>query len=120
MRKVTKEVVSAFIEGRSKRIDNTETDGVGLRLHGRTIAKWCMDGLWIRDAGWPTRTTHDRLRGLFRLIQHPAYVWTIRRKQTLSLNGEKGQPWDGSWTKVPCERERSIAHLALIASKEAA
>ncbi len=75
MRKVTKGVVSAFLEGRSKRIDNTETDGVSLRLHGNTIAEWRPDGLWITDV-------------------------------------------DGSWAKIPCNHERSIQHLALIASKQ--
>lgn len=118
MRKVTKGVVSAFLEGRSKRIDNTETDGVSLRLHGNTIAEWRPDGLWITDAGWPTRTTHDRLKGLFTAIGSACHVWSARKGQYLIVEGGCSGFWDGSWAKIPCNHERSIKHLALIASKQ--
>lgn len=118
MRKVTKGVVSAFLEGRSKRIDNTETDGVSLRLHGNTIAEWRPDGLWVTDAGWTTRTTRERLNGLFRAMDCNATVWSYRREQQLTFGSSVCSPWDGSWTHIPCHHERSIQHLALIASKQ--
>lgn len=118
MRKVTKEVVSAFIEGRSKRVDNTETDGVSLRLHGNTIAEWRPDGLWVTDAGWPTRTTHERLNGLFSMTGR-CLVWRRRKVQHLHISElSRYGPWSGSWIQIPCNHERSIRHLALIASKQ--
>ena len=121
MRKVTRGVVSAFLEGRSKRIDNTETDGVSLRLHGNTIAEWRPDGLWITDAGWPSRTTRERLNGLLLSVNPVSaigYVWTHRGVQHLTIPDVYVKSWDGSWIQIPCNHERSIRHLALIASKQ--
>lgn len=120
MRKVTREVVLAFMDGRPKRIDNTETDGVSLRLHGNTIAEWRPDGLWITDAGWPTRTTHDRLNGVFHAAGSASFVRTNRGSQWLYVPAENGDcgPWNGCWTHIPCDHERSIQHLTLIASKQ--
>lgn len=120
MRKVTRGVVSAFLEGRPKRIDNTDTDGVSLRLHGNTIAEWRPDGLWVTDAGWPTRTTRDRLNGLFRSVSKASvigFVWVSKEVQYLTAPDVYCGPWDGSWTHIPCNHERSIQHLTLIASK---
>ena len=121
MRKVTREVCIAFLEGRSKRVDNTDTDGVSLRLHGNTIAQWRPDGLWITTAGWDTVTTRDRLKGLMircevqllgRCITTPT-VW--RHRGQLMLGHE---PWDGGWTRIEIPVERSLKHLALIASQQ--
>ena len=123
MRKVTREVCAAFIEGRSKRVDNTDTDGVSLRLHGNTIAQWRPDGLWITTAGWDTRTTRDRLNGLLLrcMCQSPVTptspstptVWSQRRQLRLGPDD-----WDGGWTRIETHFERSLKHLALIASQQ--
>lgn len=123
MRKVTREVCNAFIEGRPKRVDTTDTDGVTLRLHRNAIAQWRMDGLWITTAGWDTRTTLDRLQGLMIRcqVQQPVTptspvlptVWKHRGRLMLGH-----QPWDGSWTRIEVNVERSLKHLALIASQQ--
>ena len=123
MRKVTREVCNAFIEGRPKRVDNTETDGVTLRLHRNAIAQWRIDGLWITTAGRDTRTTLERLKGLT-LRCHlqqattpsspvPPTVWKHRGQLMLGH-----EPWDGGWTRIEVNVERSLKHLALIASQQ--
>ena len=65
MRKVTKETVKAFLNRKSRKIGNTETDGSTLRLHGNRIAWHTPDGrIETTLAGWGTVTTRDRLNGL--------------------------------------------------------
>jgi hypothetical protein len=95
MRKVTKEVVSAFMAGNKKKVSNTETDGAKLWLHGNMIAtkRLCgqeEDGLYISHCGWPGNTTKERLNAL------PG-VSISQKKGIWYLNGKK---WDGSWTRI--------------------
>ena len=91
MRKITREIVSAFMRRETKTIGNSRTDGTTLYLHGNAIAKHCLDGsMKITTAGWNTPTTRERLNGL------PGVSVWVRRGQ-LYLNGEK---WDGKWTEV--------------------
>ena len=56
-----------------------------LKLHGNPIAGKDYDGTWITDAGWPTRTTFERLNGL-------NDVRVNTKKGQVYLNGEE---WDG-------------------------
>lgn len=65
MRKVTKQTVQAFIEGRSKSVGNTESHGHKLTLHGNDIAIRLPDGtIQVTLAGWGTPTTRERLNGI--------------------------------------------------------
>jgi hypothetical protein len=64
MRKVTEQIVSAFRDGRKLTVSNSSTDGTTLFLHGNAIARKIDGQLEISFAGWPTRTTCERLRGL--------------------------------------------------------
>lgn len=90
-RKVTSEVVSAFLASRTRTVANTRTDGSTLYLHGNAIAQRREDGVvWVTLAGWDTPTTRERLNGL------PGVRVSTKRGQAY-LNG---QPWDGSWTRV--------------------
>jgi hypothetical protein len=90
-RKVTKEVVGAFIARQPKTSGNTKTNGQSLFLHGNRIAHWGPDGeLEISTCGWHTPTTKERLNALPGVSVHTS-------KGQLYLNG---QPWDGNWTVV--------------------
>lgn len=40
MRKITKEIVAAFMKRETRRIGNSRTDGITLYLHDNAIAKW--------------------------------------------------------------------------------
>jgi hypothetical protein len=65
MRKITQQVVTAFLNAEPKRLDNTSTDGQALYLHGNKIAERRTDGsIWFTFAGWATRTTSERINGL--------------------------------------------------------
>lgn len=91
MRKITREIVSAFMNHETKRIGNSRTDETTLYLHNNAIARWDEQGeLWTTTAGWNTPTTRERLNGI------PGVSVWVRRGQ-LYLND---QPWDGTWTQV--------------------
>ena len=98
MRKITQQSIDAFQRGQYFNSGNTivevdwATKNVILYLHDNLIASWnpILGPLYITDAGWPTRTTKERLNGLPGVhINQKAGQWY--------LNGEK---WDGSLTEV--------------------
>ena len=89
-RKITQESVRAFHTSQkfnksNMSVEITEDGQTLLKLHGNTIAGRDADGVWITDAGWPTRTTFERLNGF-----DDVYVNT--KKGQTYLNGEE---WDG-------------------------
>ena len=89
-RKITEESVRAFYNNQkfnksNMSVEVTNGGRVFLKLHGNTIAGKDYDGIWITDAGWPTRTTFERLNGLNDVRVHT-------KKGQVYLNGEE---WDG-------------------------
>ena len=67
MRKVTKQVTTAFMQRTKKSVGNSHTDGETLFLHGNAIARHVGDdgkAIEVSFAGWPTVTTRERLNGL--------------------------------------------------------
>jgi hypothetical protein len=89
MRKITREVVNAFLDREPKSKGNTFTDGTALFLHKHMIARHdaIRGGIMITTAGWPTRTTKERLNAI------PGVSVTTKDFQ-LHLNGK---PWNGDW-----------------------
>ena len=90
MKKITKSVIGAFLNGQKLSISNTSTDGKKLFLHGNLIAEKRIDGLYITNAGWQSNTTKERLNGL------PS-VSIYQKNGFWFLNGDR---WDGGWIKV--------------------
>lgn len=91
MRKITKEIVRAFMLRESKTMGNSRVDGRTLYLHDNAIAWWDEQGeLWITNAGWKSVTTKERLNGL------PG-VSIYQRDFTWYLNDE---PWNGDWVRI--------------------
>lgn len=91
MRKITKEIVRAFMLRESRTIGNSHTDGQTLYLHGNAIAKYDeMGRLWITTAGWKSNTTKERLNGL------PG-VHVYQRNHIWYLNNH---PWNGDWIRI--------------------
>ena len=91
MRKITKEIVAAFMNRETKTIGNSYTNGTTLYLHGNPIARHsCIGVIEVSTAGWNTPTTRERLNGL------PGVRVNVKRGQ-LYLNG---RPWDGRWMKI--------------------
>jgi hypothetical protein len=80
MRQVTANAVNAFLNHNASSHGNTAVvnypDRTELQLHGNTIAKLCGNTLYITFAGYPTKTTKERLNGLFniRYGTRPFYV----------------------------------------------
>ena len=90
MRKITKEIVAAFMNHECKQIGNSRTDGKALYLHENPIAVHLSKGINITTADWNTPTTRERLNGL------PGVRVYVRDHQ-LYLND---RPWGGSWIEV--------------------
>ena len=90
MRKVTQKVVSAFMQGKTYKLQNTSTDGTALYLHGNKIAEMRPDGLYVSNAGWQSNTTKERLNALSGVS-----VW--QKKGQWYLNG---QLWNGQWSNI--------------------
>jgi hypothetical protein len=90
MRQITAKICFAFEQGRTLKIDNSETDGTNLWLFGNKIAEWRQGEIWITDAGWQSKTTKERLNGL-------GGVNVTQRAGSWYLNGNL---WQGEWTSV--------------------
>lgn len=88
MRKVTREIVTALMQGKAKKVGNSETDGVWLKLHNNVIATKSSDSpvvtYTLSSAGWRTKTTKERLNGLLELLGAP----TIRQRRGVWYIGE--------------------------------
>lgn len=95
-RKITKEVIEAFMNATQIRKANTSivVDGslVKMYLHGNLIAvrDSAKDRISITSAGWQTNTTKERLNGI------PG-VCISQRKWVWYLNG---QQWDGKLKQI--------------------
>jgi hypothetical protein len=97
-------VIEAFLVGKKKKQGNGQTDGRSLYLFGNLIAEHREDGMYVSNAGWPTRTTNKWLNMLpdTRVYSH---------KKTPHLNGEK---WDGEMTKVNDNVQPEAKHVGEI------
>ena len=67
MRKVTEQVVKAFLDSEYNACGNTSTDGQSLWLHGHKIARKTDEGIEINNCGYQTNVTKERLNGILRL-----------------------------------------------------
>jgi hypothetical protein len=71
MRKVTARIRKAFRQGQSLKVDNTETDGITVWLHGNVIVRREPNGqVWATLAGHNTRVTRERVNGITDLNFH--------------------------------------------------
>jgi hypothetical protein len=73
MRKVSREVISAFLAGKSKKVGNTYSNGNCLYLHGNQIASSINGAVRIFDGGWSSNTTKERLNALLQLMEYERY-----------------------------------------------
>ena len=90
MRQITRDIVNAFQEMRSLRIDNSRTDGQSIWLFNNKIVEVREDGVWITNAGWKSTTTKERLNGL-----SGVHIQQVRGNWFLN-----GRAWDGRWVNV--------------------
>ena len=64
MRAITKQAVSAFLEGYDFHLSNTRVEKGNMYLFGNLIAKRNSEGIFISDCGYQTVTTKERLNGI--------------------------------------------------------
>lgn len=74
MKKITRKMAEASVEGHCLRMSNTETCEHTLYLFGNKIAYIIAGTLYLTFAGWPTPTTRERLNGLLEVISNK-YKW---------------------------------------------
>lgn len=81
--------IKAFINQKAKKEGNTESTGTDLVLFGNIIAQW-RNGvdIYIRNAGWFSKTTKDRLNKLGARLQQIKGKWYLNDIL-----------WDGQWCK---------------------
>jgi hypothetical protein len=98
MKMITKKAVAAFLAGREFKSGGTKvvkTDlGMRYYLHNNLIAGTTNGKLEITNAGWPTRTTYERLNGL------PGVRIHVKGGLTY-LNGKE---WDGGWIEIKTQQ----------------
>lgn len=76
MRKITEEALNAFITGRPMKKQNTEVrvtsiNSFQMLLHGNIIAERRGNKLHVRNCGWETSTTKERLNAVLNHYKHP-------------------------------------------------
>ena len=93
MRQVSKQVISAFLAGKSKKVGNTYTNGNCLYLHGNQIASNINGVIRIWDGCFPSATTKERLNALLQLVNSSGEYETV-------INGvyQKNYQWFFSYT----------------------
>lgn len=99
MRKVTKEAATALLKQKNYRNSNTEvhSNGQVMALHGNTIAMYdALEGtLTVRDAGWQTVTTKERINGVLEVFGiNTKIVQSNHQWYILSEQGYR-TPWHG-------------------------
>ena len=72
MRQETAKIARAFANGEAANAARTRTDGRNVWLHGNLIATRTDSGVTLTAAGWPTRTTVERLNGIASMCNLPA------------------------------------------------
>lgn len=93
MRKITQNTINAFLSGKNYCEGNTSVQCSGytavMFLHGNDIAMREIETgrVYIRNAGWPTATTKERLNGIPGVsIQQKRGKWYLN-----------GVEWNGDW-----------------------
>lgn len=90
MRKITKESVEALLNGTEFNKQNMsvgrnthDTGCVTMKLHGNTIAQRIGDTIKLKDGGYQSNTTKERLNGILESINSDLrvkqinYVWYV-------------------------------------------
>lgn len=105
MRKITERSAEALYNGEEFKVGNTVVRDGSLYLHGNEIASLDTAGafeggstLVLRDAGWQTTTTKERLNGILEVFNIHLRIfqrdgeWLIQNTETLvntAWTGEK-------------------------------
>ena len=111
MRKVTEQVVKAFLDSEYNACSNTSTDGHSLWLHGHKIARKTDEGIEINNCGYKTNVTKERLNGILELgkfAQWPApRIFQRNFRWYLELSGRFVEFPCNVWVNVKSEIDKT-------------
>lgn len=82
MNKTTKLIADAWSAGRKLHLKNTHTNGKSVWLFDNEIVRRVNNEIMFTFAGYPTRTTRERLNGL---LYDQSIGFSIRKGQVLAL-----------------------------------
>lgn len=107
MRKITKEAVRAFWNGKNYSNNNTHViqepvgpEKANFILHHNEIATLKRDGrLFINNCGWETSTTKERLNGILNGIDAHKYLGYLYQEKRIWYHSVLG---GRKRTKFPC------------------
>lgn len=110
MRKITAGAAHALLTGRSFKLSNTEVIRFEFKtrmyLHGNLIAEyyWYTNELFVRDSGWRTNVTKERINGAIAMYNEDSptvsqrdWEWYLGERKFSELEGANG------WVAVPHE-----------------
>jgi hypothetical protein len=86
MRQVSKQIREAFMNGKSKTVGNTSTDGQRVCLFGNEIIRKEKDGYSFTCCGWDSRTTLERINSILGINLHTQKGIVMCGDETLDLN----------------------------------
>lgn len=90
MRKVTTTIYNAWKAGKSKKVNNTETDGWSVWLHGNCIVKHNDHGYFeLFTCGWPTRTTLERFKPFIPLSRYHEIRSKLKNGESVLLTRDE-------------------------------
>ncbi len=86
------EVLTAFLNGRKKTVNNTRTDGKSIFLFDNEIIKKDENNdYWINDCGWATITTQERLNSFLHKVDIDAWVGRHHNRSYLIISRERDE-----------------------------
>tara|TARA_R100001443_G_C3345014_1_gene175400 strand:+ start:184 stop:558 length:375 start_codon:yes stop_codon:yes gene_type:complete len=101
MRKITRQSLEAFINREIMTSQNMSVGRDEVSLHGNPIIRRVYnDGIIdyeITQAGWPTTTTLERLRGFIKLMKYPLYLYRRNGRTCLKHWHHKKVIWWGEY-----------------------
>lgn len=104
MKKITRDAVRAFVNGEEFKRDNThvysEVGDMFFTLHGHIIARRIEGIVYIRDAGWQTNTTKERLNGILDAYHADSYIFQKDFQWYLSRHGEVEPFPSNEWVEI--------------------
>lgn len=102
MRKVTIKAANAMRDGYNMTSGNTRvhSDGNVMELHGNTIAIYdrLERKLTLRDSGWTSATTKERLNGLLDVFGVECYISQKAGHWYVITKSGQRYPWSGHLT----------------------
>ncbi len=102
MRKITREVARALLNGENITRNNTHVRNGSMFLFGNEIARFDGINLTISDGGYElTTTTKERLNGLMEAYGSNVRLFTKNFNPMISRSPiDRGAEWSGDWTKI--------------------